>query len=347
MTTPPRLAVVVTCHDYEAYVGEAIASVLAQGRDDVELVVVDDGSTDGSRDVIATYPAARSVTIPNGGSVAACVVGLDMTTAPFVLFLDADDRLDPGSLAKVLDRLDPEVAKLQFSLGRIDADGAAIGPAQPPMADYRERERLAAEVLRTGVYLTPTTSGNVFRRDVADLLREVDYPDAAADGVTVFAAPFLGDVVSVSEELGRYRIHGRNVSAIGRAPTAAGLDREARRFADVTGHLRAVLARTGASGRLPPTSRLYVYRERDFCRTVAAGRRPSPLSLPGILASLAPHHMPTRNKLAMAFFFALATLAPPSRAKALLDYRYRTSGRTLGGFLRTAIAPAPRPGATP
>jgi hypothetical protein len=48
---------------------------------------------------------------------------LDRTRAPFVLFLDADDELKPGALGMIIDRLDPGVAKLQFPLTRIDADG--------------------------------------------------------------------------------------------------------------------------------------------------------------------------------------------------------------------------------
>jgi glycosyltransferase involved in cell wall biosynthesis len=52
--------------------------------------------------------------IDNSGTRLACLFGLDQTRAPFVLFLDADDELKPGALGKIIDCLDPGVAKLQF-----------------------------------------------------------------------------------------------------------------------------------------------------------------------------------------------------------------------------------------
>ena len=348
MAQPPRLAVVIPCYNYAAYVGEAIESVVSQGRDDVELVVVDDGSTDASWEVISTFPGLRAERIPNGGSVKACVHGLDMTTAPFVLFLDADDRIEPGSLANILVRLDPSVAKLQFSLGRIDAAGVRIGPAVPTVSDFRDRERLIAEVSAHGVYLTPPTSGNVFRRDVADLLREVDYQGGSADGVTVFAAPFFGDVVSVSAELGRYRVHGRNISSVGRVSPAS-LTYETRRFEATMLHLRQVLNRLGHVGGLPVPTDLFVHREMDFARKVAIGERPAISSVAILLARLARYSMPPKHKIALALFFGLAAALPSSRSKALLAYRYQASGRGLKGFLITALrgAPATRPEGNP
>jgi len=116
--------------------------------------------------------------------------GLEKTKAPFVLFLDADDELKPGALVKIIDRLDPGVAKLQFPLTRIDTDGNIISAALPALDTFRDRHVLARQVLRRGVYRSPPTSGNVFRRDVCKLLREADY-DKFVDGVILFAAPFL------------------------------------------------------------------------------------------------------------------------------------------------------------
>src|SRR6266436_10093186 len=128
MTYSPKLAVVISCYNYESFVERAIQSVLSQGRDDFELVVVDDGSTDGSWDVISRS-GVTAFKIENSGQRLACLFGLDKTKAPFVLFLDADDELKPGALGKIVDRLDPGVAKLQFSLTLIDSDGTAISGA--------------------------------------------------------------------------------------------------------------------------------------------------------------------------------------------------------------------------
>lgn len=78
MPDDPKLAVVISCYNYESFVGRAIRSVLDQGRDDCEVVVVDDGSTDNSWDVIERS-GVTAFKIDNSGQRAACLFGLDRT----------------------------------------------------------------------------------------------------------------------------------------------------------------------------------------------------------------------------------------------------------------------------
>ncbi|MGT2481343.1 glycosyltransferase family 2 protein [Methylobacterium oryzae CBMB20] len=228
MITEPKLAVIITCFNYENFVGRAIQSVLDQGSDACEIVVIDDGSTDRSWSMIqqSGVPAFR---IPNGGQRAACLYGLAKTRAPFLLFLDADDELLPGALARILPALDTNVAKLQFCLTCIDSGGAVLADPYPALDAFRGQDRVVNDILRSGVYRTPPTSGNVFRRDVCELLHQCEY-DQAVDGVILLAAPFMGDVVSLAESLGLYRVHGRNDSGLGRVPQAATFERDLQRF---------------------------------------------------------------------------------------------------------------------
>lgn len=333
----PRLSVVISCFNYEDYVAEAIRSVLDQKRTDCELVVVDDGSSDGSWQAIKGFDV-HAFRIENVGQSSACRFGCSQTSAPFVLFLDADDELKPGSIERILELLDPKVAKLQFSLTHIDADGKAISSGSDQFEDFRAREELAQRVLRTGVYRTPPTSGNVFRRDLCQLLDEVDY-DRAVDGVILFAAPFFGDVVGTREELGRYRIHDRNDSGLGRMPDATSLDRDIRRQAGRMDHLRRVLQRFGLDHALAATEDTFYVRERRFCLDLALGRRPAASRLPGLLASLMREPFTPKNKLAMAGFFLLAQLVPKDRAKSLLAYRLQPGRRSLGGLIQAIAAP--------
>src|SRR5581483_1508115 len=227
-----------------------------------ELLVVDDGSTDGSWETI-TRCAVTAFKIENRGQLGACLFGVEKTRAKFILFLDADDELKPGSLARLVAELDERVAKLQFGLTLIDAESNPIGSFSS-LESYRERDKLVNEVLRRGVYKTPPTSGNVFRRDVCELLREIDY-DKAVDGVILFAAPFFGEIVSLSEELGNYRVHGLNDSQLGQLPTAAILRRDIARFVARTEHLRAILARIAPDRTLVQPQSAFYYRERHFC----------------------------------------------------------------------------------
>lgn len=331
----PRLAVVITCFNYEAYVGDAIASVQAEKRDDVELMVVDDGSTDGSWEAIGRTGAA-AIRIANGGQRVACLAGLDRTRAPFVLFLDADDQLKPGALATIIASLDDKVAKLQYPLTRIDAAGLPIGGAVPALEDFRTREALATRVLRTGVYATPPTSGNVFRRDLCELLREADY-DRAVDGVILFAAPFFGDVVSLSQELGLYRIHGLNDSGLGRPADAAALDRDIRRFIARTEHLRRFLGRIGRGGELAATDDMFFVRERRFSLAIASGERPALSSLPRLFLRLWQEYYPVRTKATITAFFLAAALLPHRRAQRLMAFRFNVGRRSARDLLRAVF----------
>jgi glycosyltransferase involved in cell wall biosynthesis len=335
----PKLAVVITCYNYEAYVGRAIRSVLDEGRADCELVVIDDGSTDHSWEVIRQSGAA-GFKIRNSGQRAACLQGADLTRAPYVLFLDADDELAPGALDEIIPRLDGKIAKLQFPLTPIDAKGRDLGAPRPRLKAFRGSRTVVREILRTGVYTSPPTSGNVFRRDVCEVLRDAHY-DHAVDGVILFAAPFFGDVLSLSQPLGRYRIHDRNDSGVGRPPEAAVFRRDLKRFSYRMAHLRSILLQVGCDQRLVSPRKVFYFREACFWLTVASGKRPPLLALPGLLASLLRQHAPPTKKAALASFFMLASVLPDSSARFLLDRRYvggMSGGRVLRKWIRSLRA---------
>jgi glycosyltransferase involved in cell wall biosynthesis len=335
----PKLAVIITCYNYRAYVGEAIESVLAQGRSDCELVVIDDGSTDGSWEAISRFGATAYRT-ENGGQLAACLYGLDRTRAPFVLFLDADDKLKPGALDVIIERLDPDVAKLQFALSAIDAEGRPLAALGPRIDAFRGRRELFERVLRSGVYKTPPTSGNVFRRDLCELLREVDY-DRAVDGVILFAAPVFGDVVSLAEELGCYRIHGRNYSGVGALPKTATLERDLACFVARFRHLSEIVQRSTGRRLIEPCEAFY-YQERKFYLDVISRRRPTWTQLRRLLkATLGEDGLTSSGKVAMISFLCALSALPRARALSLLNYRLQAGPRSAAGLLRHAFAPQP------
>ena len=109
MTQPPRsdVTVVIACFNYGRFVGEAVASALAQ-TGPPEVVVVDDGSTDPATDAaLAALPTqVQVVRQANAGVCAARNAGIDLARTPFVIVLDADDRLAPGSVALLRDALE-------------------------------------------------------------------------------------------------------------------------------------------------------------------------------------------------------------------------------------------------
>ncbi|MFN8543165.1 MAG: glycosyltransferase [Candidatus Binatia bacterium] len=133
MSSAPRVSVVIPVYNLREFVGEAIGSVLAQTLppEAIEIVVVDDGSTDASGDVAASYgPRVRVLRQANRGLPAARNAGVRATGAPVVAFLDADDRVHPDKLALQLAVLDarPDVDVVTCGVRGIDVHGAPLPP---------------------------------------------------------------------------------------------------------------------------------------------------------------------------------------------------------------------------
>ena len=334
MAEDPILAVIITCFNYETYIGRAIQSVVDQGVDACEIVVVDDGSSDGSWDIIQMSGVA-AFRIPNGGQRGACLYGLGKTRAPFVLFLDADDELAPGSIERICATLDPAVAKLQFCLTCIDAEGRVIADRYPALEAFRDSNRIIDEILRSGVYQTPPTSGNVFRRDVCEILRECDY-DKAVDGVILTVAPFMGDIVSLSESLALYRVHGQNDSGLGRTPQAATFERDLQRFELRTAHLRNLLQTLRPDVALIRPEKTFYFQSLQFYAGILRGPRSDLRSFLRLLRSTLTEPRSLKWKIGTALVLTAIFGAPLGYARALLGFRFSTGRRSIRELLRTA-----------
>ncbi len=103
MSAPCPVDVVVTSYNHAHFLAEALASVLAQTRSPAALIVVDDGSDDHPELVTRDLPGVRLIRQANAGLSAARNTGLRAASSPFVVFLDADDRLEPAALAAGLE----------------------------------------------------------------------------------------------------------------------------------------------------------------------------------------------------------------------------------------------------
>jgi glycosyltransferase involved in cell wall biosynthesis len=95
-----RISVVVATYNYGKYLPRALDSILLQDRDDVEVFVVDDGSSDQTRTVVGQYGSSvHYIRQPHQGTFAACRTGVLASTGKWILFVDADDRLGPGAIS--------------------------------------------------------------------------------------------------------------------------------------------------------------------------------------------------------------------------------------------------------
>jgi len=166
----PLVSIVIPCYNAEAYVEAAVESVLAQTYEPIEIIVVDDGSEDGSLDVIQAY--RDRVTFyqqENKGAPAARNRGMRLASGPLLKFLDADDLLYPEAIERQVSQLRQTGSDrtIVFGEGRfISGKGKEVEEATSYRAK-EENEDPVAYILR----VNPQTSLPLHRRS---LLEEVD-----------------------------------------------------------------------------------------------------------------------------------------------------------------------------
>ena len=214
---PLTISVIITSYNYEQYIGAAIDSVLAQTRLPDEIIVIDDGSTDGSRAKIASYgDRIRAIFQKNEGIPAIWNTGYAHSGGDLVIFFDADDILYPRALELAEKAFKPGVAKVQFELDVIDQDGGLLGRRYCNFAAGINELETAMEFSQTGTYLWPVTSGNVYARAFLERVMPAA-PPVGIDGELNTIAPLYGKIATIIEPQGQYRIHLRNISRIDKA----------------------------------------------------------------------------------------------------------------------------------
>lgn len=123
-----RVSIVVLNYNYARFVAQAIESALAQDHPDTEIVVVDNGSTDVSPQVIAAYAKrVRIVRQPvNIGQGQGYNLGFEAATGEWIVWLDADDLLDADAISSCLALAQNDTAKVQFPLRLIDSEARPL-----------------------------------------------------------------------------------------------------------------------------------------------------------------------------------------------------------------------------
>lgn len=215
-------SVIIDNYNYASFLRAAIDSALAQTHADTEVIVVDDGSTDGSVDIVGSYGSRiRAICKQNGGQASAVNAGFAASRGDVVLILDSDDVLYPDAVETVLRVFSANagVSRAQWRLDTMDVSGspadrssywARARASRPPL----DEGDLAERVLKGGpfTYQWSGTSGNAWSRRFLE--EAMPIPERAflvsVDVYLSAMCPLYGSVRVVDRPLGAWRDHGRN-----------------------------------------------------------------------------------------------------------------------------------------
>lgn len=228
-------SIVITCYNLERYIDEAIQSVLnQQSTSEVDIIVVDDCSTDGSARVIKNFPTVRYLCTPNNsGVLIAMLHGIEMAQHDIVYLLDGDDIWEPEKLrlAGAAFGEDPSLGFLTHDLNFIDGNGNEIARTSRPgkvlgtisTAELSDAVRHSILALTDYVWLGSAIG---LRRSVINFAEFAVWARSLPDPRNVYqdwplaywaAAQLDVRLGYIDSKLFRYRLHGANHSGDARS----------------------------------------------------------------------------------------------------------------------------------
>ena len=220
----PLISVVINNYNYAAYLQECIQSVKQQQNVRLEIVFVDDGSTDSSVGVASRLLDPEQILAKrNGGQASAMNIGFSKSRGDLILFLDSDDFLFPDALSVVASQWRAGLSRIHYPLRCVDAKGADLGRSVPGGNLNLSSGDLWVNFIKTGRHVKSPTSGNVFTRDVLEKVMPIPEQEfrICADAYLCLSTAKYGAAVAVERPLGAYRLHGTNNFAVGGSPFSA------------------------------------------------------------------------------------------------------------------------------
>lgn len=317
---------VIPCHNYAQFVAEAIESAMNQTDPYDAIVVVDDGSTDESAAVIAQYAdQVQIVTQPNTGVLGACLVGIARLDTDYVHVLDADDVAAPNLVERARPLLVRHPVKLQFPLQAVNAVGIPNGSVFPSFAPGYDTAAMRHDNCVVGLYQCPPTSGNIFRIETLRRLPlDKEDPRSPLDGAGCAVMPYLGDIVSVPEELGSYRLHGASFSNADLPLTLEALSTEMEAFTENWASACRIIGldEPPFGDQLP----LYLLERRQFAR-VLEGQPVSARDTAAYLRRLARSNLPGWQRIVQTAWMLALHVPSPALGERLIALRRSGSNR--------------------
>ncbi len=212
----PLVTVLICNYNYGQYIRESVESALGQTWKNIEVIVVDDGSTDASRNALAEYQGRiKTILKDNGGQASAFNVGVAAAKGDIICFLDSDDRWHPDKVSIVVQKYkEGDYGLVCHDLALIDNEGELLGDVYSNYTKVDLKEGTAIDILVENEYgwiFCPTAGMSLPAGLALDIF---PLPEAkwkiCADMPMAFMAACLSPVGVVRESLGYYRLHGNN-----------------------------------------------------------------------------------------------------------------------------------------
>jgi glycosyltransferase involved in cell wall biosynthesis len=229
--TAPAITALIDTYNHERFIEEAIVSVLEQDfpAADVEILVVDDGSTDRTPDIIRKFaPSVRMIRKSNGGQASAFNAGIPEAHGRIIAFLDGDDSWAPDKLSRVAEHFEahPEIGVVGHGFFQMDtSEGKTIQILPPVQGPISFTTAPGAAQFRQMMCFFGT-SRLAIRKAVA--MRAIPVPESIlieADEFLCILAIARSSATILPEPLTYYRLHEDNLYHF-RSPDAAKLTRK-------------------------------------------------------------------------------------------------------------------------
>ena len=285
----PTVSVIIATYNYGRFLAGAVESALGQTFGDLEVLVIDDGSTDDTQDVVLPYladPRVRYYRIGHAGVAAAKSSGVRLARAPLLAFLDADDLWLPAKLERQLPlfRRDPDLGVAYTRRLVIDEQGREVAYEHPPL----HRGWVLGPVFRNNAFVC--YSSTVVRRAVIDDVGPFDEGLPLAVDYDLWlriARRYRFDYVD--EPLVKYRTGHGNLSR-----------RAEERLAVARRIMQRFLDEDGGRALLSPAEVRRAWAETYYHTALALRRRSRLRALPWTLRALAacPDYAPAWRGLA-------------------------------------------------
>lgn len=212
-----KVSILINNFNYRRYVGECVRSAIGQDYIDIEVIVVDDGSTDDSVSQLAAYSESiKIIQKENGGQASALNAGYELCTGDIICFLDSDDYFESGKVSAILEVFDEQ------DVGLVSNDLTTVCDHETDDNKIMYTDLMGIDALSGNIYekyaldgykyVFAPTSGLSIRKNIADKLFPLpeDGWRICADNLIAHGSAYLTNVEFIREPLGCYRIHDDN-----------------------------------------------------------------------------------------------------------------------------------------